>query len=483
MSESAAPPLPLIEPLPSGASAVVAFERLAPLPHVVFFDSAARDPRLGRYSFVAADPFAWIECPADGSDALAAVEELWKQFTPHAATHAGLPPFQGGLAGLLSYDLNRSLERVPAPRFEDLQTPALAVGAYDVVVAFDHVEHRAWLISQGLPEIEPRARRERAEARLAEFKRLLFGNFPSPPPASAHAEKPGSGSPQTELSLEQLAPQFDMPMLGVSSNMSAAAYREMVRRGVEYIHAGDVFQVNLSQRLLHAATSSSRDLYLRLRERNPAPYAGYFDLGEWQICSASPECFLTVRDRQVETRPIKGTRGRSPIPEADLFAGDDLESSEKDRAENVMIVDLMRNDLSRVCTAESVHIEQLCRLETYAFVKHLVSVVRGELRPECSPLDLLRASFPGGSITGAPKVRAMEIIAELEPTARGPYCGSLMYLGFDGAMDASILIRTITAGRGWWQLPVGGGIVAQSDPDDEYRETWHKARGMLKALV
>lgn len=483
MSGSASPPLPLIEPLPSGASAVVAFERLATLPHVAFFDSAARDPRLGRYSFVAADPFAWIELPADGTDALAAIEQLWKQFAPHAAAHANLPPFQGGLAGLLSYDLNRSLEKVRTPRFEDLQTPALAVGAYDVVVAFDHVEHRAWLISQGLPEVEPQARRERAEARLAEFKRLLFGNLPSQSPSTRGAEKAGSDTSQAAVSLEQLAPQFDMPMLGVTSNMSAATYREMVRRGVEYIHAGDVFQVNLSQRLLHAATSSSIDLYLRLRERNPAPYAGYFDLGEWQICSASPECFLTVRDRHVETRPIKGTRGRSPIPEADLFAGDDLESSEKDRAENVMIVDLMRNDLSRVCTAESVHIEQLCRLETYAFVKHLVSVVRGELRPECSPLDLLRVSFPGGSITGAPKVRAMEIIAELEPTARGPYCGSLMYLGFDGAMDASILIRTITAGRGWWQLPVGGGIVAQSDPDDEYRETWHKARGMLKALV
>lgn len=475
MSGSPSPPLPLVEPLASGLSAVAAFERLASLPHVIFFDSAARDPRLGRYSFVAADPFAWIERPADGSDALAEVETLWKQFVPHSAAHANLPPFQGGLAGLLSYDLNRSLERVAAPRFEDLQTPALAVGAYDVVVAFDHLEHRAWLISQGLPEVEPLARRDRAESRLAEFKKLLFGS----PSAVAQT----FGRTDGAALLEDLAPQFPMPMLGVTSNLSAGVYRDMVRRGVEYIHAGDVFQVNLSQRLLHAATSSSLDLYLRLRERNPAPYAGYFDLGPWQICSASPECFLTVRGRQVETRPIKGTRGRSPAPEADLFAGDDLTASEKDRAENVMIVDLMRNDLSQVCTAESVHIEQLCRLETYAFVKHLVSVVRGELRPACTPLDLLRASFPGGSITGAPKVRAMEIIAELEPTARGPYCGSLAYLGFDGAMDASILIRTITAGRGWWQLPVGGGIVAQSDPDDEYRETWHKAHGMLKAIL
>lgn len=475
MSSLPSSPLPLVEPLPSGMPAIAAFERLAALPHVIFFDSAARDPRLGRYSFVAADPFAWIERPADGSDALSDVAALWKQFVPHSAAHADLPPFQGGLAGLLSYDLNRSLERVAAPRFEDLQTPALAIGAYDVVAAFDHLEHRAWLISQGLPEVEPAVRRERAESRLAEFKQLLFGSLST---AAQPVGRTGSSAP-----LKELAPQFPMPMLGVTSNLSAAAYRDMVRRGVEYIHAGDVFQVNLAQRLLHAATSTSLDLYLRLRERNPAPYAGYFDLGPWQICSASPECFLTVRDRQVETRPIKGTRGRSQTPEADLFAGDDLSASEKDRAENVMIVDLMRNDLSRACTPNSVHIEQLCRLETYAFVKHLVSVVRGELRPECSPLDLLRASFPGGSITGAPKVRAMEIIAELEPTARGPYCGSLAYLGFDGTMDASILIRTITAGRGWWQLPVGGGIVAQSEPDDEYRETWHKAHGMLKAIL
>jgi para-aminobenzoate synthetase component 1 len=476
MSRSPFPSLPLVEQLPSGLTSVVAFERLASQPHVAFFDSAALDPRLGRYSFVAADPFAWIEHPADGSDALAALEQFWKQFAPHARKHEDLPPFQGGLAGLLAYDLNRSLERIAVPRFEDLITPALAIGAYDVVVAFDHLEHRAWLVSQGLPEIDPLARCDRAEARLAHFKQLLFASAPSAPPLASMPSRDA-------LEMKELAPQFKMPMLGVTSNLSAAGYREMVRRGVDYIHAGDVFQVNLSQRLLHAATSSSLDLYLRLRERNPAPYAGYFDLGESQICSASPECFLTVRGRQVETRPIKGTRGRSPTPEADLFAGDDLSASEKDRAENVMIVDLMRNDLSRVCTAESVHIEQLCRLETYAFVKHLVSVVRGELRPECSPLDLLRASFPGGSITGAPKVRAMEIIAELEPTARGPYCGSLAYLGFDGAMDANILIRTITAGRGWWQLPVGGGIVAQSNPDDEYRETWHKARGLLRALV
>jgi para-aminobenzoate synthetase component 1 len=474
-SASSRPALPLVEPLPARLSAVDAFSRLAALPHVIFFDSAARDERLGRYSFVAADPFIWIERAADEIDALAEIEQLWGQFRPHAVAAPGVPPFQGGLAGLLSYDLNRSIERIPAARYEDLLPPALAMGVYDVVLAFDHVESRSWIISQGFPDVEPNARSERAAARLSQFMQHL-----NTPAASAPCL---GAAPTPSILPEALAPQFDVPVPGVTSNFSADGYRRMVQVAVGYIRAGDIFQVNLSQRLLCPAAAPSLDLYIRLRERNAAPYAGYFDLGAWQICSASPECFLTVRDGYVETRPIKGTRGRSLRPEADLFAGDDLSASEKDRAENVMIVDLMRNDLSRVCTADSVHVAQLCRLETYAFVKHLVSVVRGELKPDRTPIDLLRASFPGGSITGAPKVRAMEIIAELEPTARGAYCGSLAYLGFDGQMDASILIRTITAGHGWWQLPAGGGIIAQSDSNDEYRETWHKARGMLEAIL
>jgi para-aminobenzoate synthetase component 1 len=251
---------------------------------------------------------------------------------------------------------------------------------------------------------------------------------------------------------------------------------------IDYIHAGDVFQVNLSQRLLHPANGSPIDLYCRLRDRNPAPFAGYLDGGDWQIASASPERFIRIENGHVETRPIKGTRGRSPYPVADMFTGDVLRASEKDRAENVMIVDLLRNDLSRTCRPDSVCVSQLCGLETYEYVQHLVSVVEGTLRDECTPLDVFRTSFPGGSVTGAPKIRAMEIIAELEPTVRGAYCGALGYLGVGGQMDTSILIRTITAARGWWQLPVGGGIVAQSNPRDEYEETWHKAAGMLRAI-
>ena len=191
---------------------------------------------------------------------------------------------------------------------------------------------------------------------------------------------------------------------------------------------------------------------------------------------------MKIQQRKVETRPIKGTRPRTARAEADLYAGDDLKQSGKDRAENVMIVDLLRNDLSRVCRPESVQVTQLCELESYQFVQHLVSAVVGELREDASAIDLLRAAFPGGSITGAPKVRAMEIIAELEPTSRGPYCGSLGYLGLDGSVDTSILIRTITAGRGWWQAPVGGGIIAQSVAQREYEETWHKAEGLLRAM-
>jgi para-aminobenzoate synthetase component 1 len=462
--------LPLVEELRPAPEAAEMFRRLARRPYCLFLDSARRDAQLGRYSFLMADPFEVLEVPADESDALA---ELATRLMPFRSAHRPeLPPFQGGAAGLLSYELGRSLERIPAARFDEFHVPALAVGLYDVVVAWDHVTDRAWILSQGFPELEPDRRWRRANERLATMRQWL-----------AAAPAASILSPAAMVPPESLAQQHRVggtPAL--TSNFSRREYLGAVARTIEYIRGGDVFQVNLSQRLLHEAIDDAVSLYLRLRQRNPATFAGYFDLGTFQIASASPERFLQVRDRRVEARPIKGTRRRSHRPEADLFSGDELLESEKDRAENVMIVDLMRNDLSRVCRAESVQVSQLCRLETYEFVQHLVSAVRGELAEGRGPLDLLRAAFPGGSITGAPKVRAMEIIVELEPTARGAYCGSLMYLGFDGALDSSILIRTFTAGRGWWQAPVGGGIVAQSQPEREYDETWHKAEGLLRAL-
>jgi para-aminobenzoate synthetase component 1 len=462
--------LPLFVELRPPPDPVEAFRRLRARPHCLFLDSALKHPELGRFSFLTADPFDYLELPV-GQANLEALEERLRRFS--ARTVPGLPPFQGGAAGLLSYDLGRSLERLPAPRFDEFAVPALAVGLYDVVLAFDHAENRAWLISHGFPQVDPFWREQRATARLALFRHWLTG--PEMEPISIEEPAP--------LARHELAPQFPVPgPNGLFSNFSAPAYLEAVARAIEFIHAGDVFQVNLAQRLLYPARDDSVSLYLRLRQCNPATFAGYFDLGKVQIVSASPERFVSLRGSEAEARPIKGTRQRSRHPEADLYAGDDLRQSEKDRAENVMIVDLLRNDLSRVCEADSVRVTELCRLESYQYVQHLVSVVRGRLAAGRSPLDLVRAAFPGGSITGAPKVRAMEIIAELEPTARGPYCGSLGYFGFDGALDLSILIRTITAARGWWQMPVGGGIVAQSEPEREYEETWHKARGMLQAM-
>ena len=280
---------------------------------------------------------------------------------------------------------------------------------------------------------------------------------------------------------------FDDALDRGGSNFSRDEYLRAVERVIEYIRAGDVFQVNLSQRLLFPAREDPLALYLRLRQLNPAPFAGYFSCDDWTIASASPERFVCVQDNVVETRPIKGTRRRRHRPEADLFTEDELRESEKDQAENVMIVDLLRNDLSKVCTPGSIRVPSLCAVESYETVQHLVSVVLGTLDQDSAgrqldAWDLLAAIFPGGSITGAPKVRAMEIIAELEPTARGPYCGSLFYVGFDGSADSNILIRTFTVRRGWIQCCVGGGIVAQSDPAAEYEETLHKAAGMLRAL-
>ena len=471
-SDSTLPVVEELRPAPDVESALIC---LASSRYSLLLDSALRDKTLGRYSFLTADPFEVISVPADGRDGLAMLEERLQVFQ---ATHRpDLPPFQGGAAGVLSYDLGRSLERLPLAKFDEFKLPAMSIGLYDVVLAMDHVDHRAWLISQGFPELDPLRRRRRARERIEKFRELLRQSC-----SQARASR--QLMPVQPLAAQDLAPVYPVPgPPGLLSNFSADGYREAVERAIRYILGGDIFQVNLAQRLLVPAAEDALDLYLRLRQRNPATFAAWFNGGEFQIASASPERFLKVQDGQVEARPIKGTRRRTTWSEADLYAGADLLQSEKDRAENIMIVDLLRNDLSRVCQPESVRVSQLCGLEIYQFVQHLVSVVEGTLRPGRTAIDLLRAAFPGGSITGAPKVRAMEIIAELEPTARGPYCGCLGYLGFDGWMDLNILIRTITASRGWWQLPVGGGIVAQSSPDREYEETWHKASGLLRAIL
>lgn len=432
---------------------------------MLFLDSAVRGGPTGRYSFVAADPIRWWDSPTAFAEVTQAAAALNEESRPE------LPPFQGGLAGVFGYELAPRFENVPVAKVDEFQLPPLAVGLYDVVFAFDHVQQSGWLISQGWPAADKAARLEQAQSRGTFFRNQLKNGIASTP----SVELP-------TLSIDQLAPQHATGIDNLTSNFSKYDYLQAARRAIDFIYAGDVYQVNLSQRLLHPAHDSSLELYLRLRERNPAPMAGYLDAGGWQVASASPERFLRVANRHIETRPIKGTAARTRDAALDRTAGQELTVSTKDRAENVMIVDLLRNDLSRACEPGSVRVTQLCALEQYAWVQHLVSVVEGTLRADMRPLHLLRHAFPGGSVTGVPKIRAMQIIAELEPTVRGPYCGSLGYVGVGNQLDTSILIRTITSSRGWWQIPVGGGIVADSDPQREFEETWHKAKGMLQAL-
>jgi len=466
---------PLVVALPETLQPWDCFTRLAHLPYVLFLDSASQHPELGRYSYITADPFQVTVArgPLEVRAALAQVKEQWLEWRRSADPK--LPPFQGGLAGLWGYGVHRALERIPPTQWNDFDTPDLVLGWYDWVIAFDHVTRQIILISQGLPASERCEQMDRAEARADQILMLLEYD--------PIERKLASSS--TGISAESLAPSFSLPdHPGVLSNFTPDGFRQTIQRGIDYTHAGDCFQVNLSQRLLVPFRESPLKLYERLRKQSPARCAGYFDMGDYVVASSSPERFIQIdADGQMETRPIKGTRPRGLTAAEDQRLILELEKSAKDQAENIMIVDLLRNDLGRVAEYGSITVPELCRVESNASVHHLVSVVKAQMREGLTPLDVLQATLPGGSVTGAPKVRAMEIIAELEPTARGAYCGCLGYVSFSGAMDTNILIRTFTLGRGWAQFPVGGGIVADSDPDAEYAETLHKARGMLAALA
>ncbi len=486
-------------PFVQEVSPVPSLDDLLPLftdwPGLVVFDSAKVSPQLGRYSYLSADPFRLLELAKAqlGVDPFESIRETLADFQVESLP--ALPPFQGGAAGILSYELGASFEKLPQTPHDELQIPHLTVGLYDWVLAWDHVEGRCWLISHGFPETESRQQEHRAKKRAEQIlavleqstlrrgARFLRARDPSGSPLQdGHVGKVPHEDAHEKVHDELTAPCFPAPGLpGLLSNFTRASYLAAVEQVIEYIRAGDIFQANLTQRLMFPSDESPLNLYLRLRQRNPAPFAGCFFHNDWAILSASPERFIQLDENGIaETRPIKGTRPRRNHPEVDLFTADELRESEKDKAENLMIVDLLRNDLSRVCAPGSIHVPQLCEVENYETVQHLVSVVQGELRPDQDAWDLLRATFPGGSITGAPKVRAMEIIAELEQVARGPYCGSLFYVGFDGRCDSSILIRTFVLRCGWVQCSVGGGITVQSDPESEYNETLHKAAGMLR---
>ncbi|MCQ0987746.1 aminodeoxychorismate synthase component I [Jiella marina] len=446
----------------------VAAERLRPLGTLAFLDSAMRHETLGRYAFIGADPFAMFMVDAKGAKLdghplsgapLDALKSLLAQY--ETETIPGLPPFQGGAMGIFAYDFAHHLERLDRPDDLDPAKPTIRLGLYDTVLAIDLSERRAFLIATGHPEKDAAARDARAAARIRAFQERLEA-----PQHASTAQSPWTGG-------------FDW-----RSNFFAADYRAGIERVREYIRDGDIFQANIAQ-TFQAKLPAAFDpfaLYLRLRRSNAAPFGAYFDFGDLQIASSSPERFVKLQDGMVEARPIKGTAKRSADPAEDRALAETLLASEKDRAENVMIVDLLRNDIARVCTPDSVEVPVLCGLESYAAVHHLVSVVTGRLAEGYCATDLIAASFPGGSITGAPKIRAMDIITEIENTARGPYCGSMGYLGFDGTMDLNIAIRTVSFEAGRARLSAGGGITILSDPAAEYEETFTKATRVFAAF-
>ncbi len=471
----------LIEEVPF-CDPLAVFAAVAGEPFALLLDSATaaplRDPTLqGRWSYIATDPFSTVTKSAGQTflngvpQNMQALELLSQQtaalaLDPDWPDEDGMPPFTGGFAGMFGYELGQELEKLPTPHQqppEAVTPPDLAVGAYDCILAFDCVDRRTFIVSTGLPETSPTARAVRAEARASKWRARLALN-----PALPELEWPVTPSPENTVRAEQ----------------SREAYEQKVQQVIDYIYAGDIFQANLSQRF--DATLQNGDdaftLYRKLRAISPAPFAGFFNFTNGYLLSSSPERFLTANARTVETKPIKGTRPRGTTPAEDKDLAQELMDSEKDNAENVMIVDLLRNDLSRVSEDGSVRVTRLCDLESFATVHHLVSTVRSTLKPDKTSVDLLKACFPGGSITGAPKVRAMEIISELESTARGPYCGSLGYLSFSGAMDTNILIRSMTCMGDKITFRAGGGIVADSQPVHEYEETLDKAAALAQAI-
>jgi para-aminobenzoate synthetase component 1 len=469
---------------------VQAFESLKDRPFSFFLDSGMDPERLGRYSIMGSDPFlvfkskgdsvsvwqegAWSGLRANPFDVLKDMCGRY-QIPVHPAV-----PVAAGAFGYLAYDLGWQLEKLPHQAEDDLDTPDCYLGFYDRLVVFDHLAGRAYLTSTGLPE-SGREAETKAEQRLSGLEALLWRVLEKPP-ASVPEPRRGTRRPAEAGTPARDAGTKSSEEFQITGHFDRASYRRAVQQCKDYIAAGDIFEVNLTQRFACPISTTPWQLYCRLRRINPAPFAAYLNYPELTVASASPERFLQVRGGQVETRPIKGTRRRGRDPLEDASLRQDLVSSEKDRAELVMIIDLERNDIGRVCSFGSVHVPELICLEEYPTVWHLVSTVRGTLEAGKDVGDLLKASFPGGSITGAPKIRAMEIIEELEPVKRGVYTGSIGYLGFDGRCDLNIVIRTFVIKDQVAYFHAGGAIVSDSDPDAEYWETIYKARALMQAL-
>jgi para-aminobenzoate synthetase component 1 len=437
-----------------------AAERLRDLPGLVVLESA-RPGRNARWTYLSADPLAVVDAPAEGTDPFVTARRALGRLEVGRIRHPEAPPFTGGLVGYLSYDLGRRLEALPSIARADQDLPVLRLALHDWVIAWDRRLGRAWLAGRSADE-----RVDRLEARLA----VVRARLAAPPP------RPGDHLP---------ARRFEF-----RSGLDRAAYEARVDDVRAAIARGEIYQANLTRRLEAPFRGDPWPLYRRLRTGDPALFAAFLDLGPSPatgvpraIVSASPEPFLSLTpDGLVAADPIKGTRPRGRDRADDGRLARELLASAKDRAENVMIVDVLRNDLGRVCVPGTVRVPRLCRLERTAAVQHLVSTVTGRLRPGVDAFDLLAASFPGGSITGAPKIRAVQVLEALEPVRRGPYTGAAGWVGADGAMQTSILIRTFVADGDRLTLHVGGGITWRSDPAGEWDETVAKAHGPLGAI-
>lgn len=476
----------LIEPVDRPPSAAALFLKLSEKPVPAWLDANVNAENMGRYSFMAADPF--LKITAHGHQIIEEnclsgetiehqrpffpfLDELQKRW--QRPKESGFLPFENGLIGYLGYELGHQVENFAQTTINDLKMPDAFFGAYDALIAIDHLAGTTWLLASGLPEEAGNsAANIRARQRIEELREVVIA-------ARKDQENSITNQEQNPEKNKQISSADGHP----ETNFSYASYQVAIRRILDYIAAGDIYQVNLSQRFATTFNGNHREFYLHFRNLSPAPFGAYLDTGEHCIMSNSPERYLLIKDDYIETRPIKGTRPRGATTKEDADLGRELLSSPKDRAEHIMIVDLERNDLGRVAAYGSVHVPEIQILESYANVHHMVSTVAARIRPGKSSSECLLNSFPGGSITGAPKLRSMEIIDELEPTCRGVYTGSIGYFDFSGDLDFNIAIRTAIARNNQLYFQVGGGIVADSDPNDEYQETRTKAASFLKALM
>ncbi len=444
-------------------------------PYAFLLESVSGGERIARYSFIGFAPTAivrskgrlmrlwerdtgWrtLELPPN-QDPLDAVRALLYRFRYRRDPQ--LPRFTGGAVGYIAYDYVRFLERLPDQTADDLQTDDCCLIFPEVLLIFDHVLHRIQVLVNAPPCAEPSSAYRRATERIESVLTQL--NRPLPPP-----------------------PPFEDPsfQLNPTPNMAREAFLKAVERAVEYIHAGDCIQVVLSQRFSQPVRAPALNIYRALRSINPSPYMFFLRMDDMTLVGASPEVLVTVEGRQATTRPIAGTRPRGANETEDQQLAQELLADEKERAEHIMLVDLGRNDLGRVCEYGTVHVPELMVIERYSHVMHIVSEVRGRLKAGVDSFDVLRACFPAGTVAGAPKVRAMEIIEELEPTRRGPYAGAVGYFSYTGDMDTCITIRTILLKDGVAHVQAGAGIVADSQPEREYQECLNKAMAALRAI-